>query len=194
MRNPIRLKNLSPRFLPFYAAGALIVGVTDVAWRDFWLAVPLVVGGLVLRAWATGHLIKNERFTVTGPYAHLRHPLYLGTASVASGFALALGGWTGLAVLTGFVAWFALSYFPRKEEAESERLRLRYGSVFEHYREQVPALVPRLRAWQPSASDAEKLETGLDWSFGCYDENNELGTGLAVLGATVLLALRAALG
>ena len=38
----------------------------------------LVVGGglamigLVVRAWAAGHIVKNDRLATTGPYAHTR--------------------------------------------------------------------------------------------------------------------------
>ena len=35
----------------------------------------LVVVGLAVRAWAAGHLRKDRPLTVSGPYAHLRHPL-----------------------------------------------------------------------------------------------------------------------
>src|SRR5258708_16366107 len=45
----------------------------------------LIVGGLIalpglaLRAWATGHLRKNDALAMTGPYAYTRNPLYLGS-------------------------------------------------------------------------------------------------------------------
>ena len=52
--------------------------------------------GLALRAWASGHLRKNDELTVSGPYAHTRNPLYLGT--------LVLG--IGVSICTG-VKWFA---------------------------------------------------------------------------------------
>jgi protein-S-isoprenylcysteine O-methyltransferase Ste14 len=35
--------------------------------------------GLALRAWATGHLRKNDALATTGPYAYTRNPLYLGS-------------------------------------------------------------------------------------------------------------------
>src|SRR5688500_12913294 len=40
------------------------------------LAIALV--GVMLRAWARGHLRKSEKLDVSGPYAHTRNPLYLG--------------------------------------------------------------------------------------------------------------------
>jgi hypothetical protein len=32
-----------------------------------------------LRIWASGHLVKNKVLTVTGPYAYVKNPLYIGT-------------------------------------------------------------------------------------------------------------------
>jgi protein-S-isoprenylcysteine O-methyltransferase Ste14 len=193
MRNPIRLKNLRLRFLPFYAVGVLLVVVTNVEWQTYCLGVPPIVAGLVLRAWGTGHLIKNDRFIVTGPYAHVRHPLYLGTILVGVGFSLMFGGWTSLAAMCAVLPWFSLLYFPRKERLESARLESLYGPVFRSYREQVPALLPRLRPWKPNSADFEQFETRLHWTFACYDNNNELGTLLAVLVGMMALGARAAL-
>jgi len=45
--------------------------------------------GLALRAWAAGYLHKQEVLTVTGPYAYTRNPLYLGSAVLALGVAIA---------------------------------------------------------------------------------------------------------
>src|SRR5258708_9886037 len=39
----------------------------------------IALPGLALRAWATGHLRKNDALAVTGPYAYTRNPLYLGS-------------------------------------------------------------------------------------------------------------------
>ena len=57
----------------------------------------LVVGGLIalpglaLRAWATGHLRKNDALATTGPYAYTRNPLYLGSLVIGLGFTIAAG-------------------------------------------------------------------------------------------------------
>ena len=60
--------------------------------------LPVSVLGLVLRAWAAGHLAKNEQLATGGPYAWVRNPLYLGTLVVAAGLSIAARSY-GLAVL-----------------------------------------------------------------------------------------------
>jgi protein-S-isoprenylcysteine O-methyltransferase Ste14 len=49
--------------------------------------------GLALRAWAAGYLHKQQVLTVTGPYAYTRNPLYLGSAVLALGVAIATRSW-----------------------------------------------------------------------------------------------------
>ena len=96
--------------------------------------------GLALRAWAAGHLAKNERLTTSGPYAWVRNPLYLGTLTTAAGVALASRRWS-LAVL--FAAVFVFVYLP-VVELEEQYLRVLFPA-FEKYAEAVPMLLPQGR-------------------------------------------------
>ena len=41
--------------------------------------VPVSIFGLLLRAWAAGHLAKNQNLAISGPYSYIRNPLYAGT-------------------------------------------------------------------------------------------------------------------
>ena len=59
-----------------------------VAW-----SLVLVLPGLWLRGYAAGYVKKNRELTMTGPYAHTRNPLYLGSMLIAAGFAVALLSW-----------------------------------------------------------------------------------------------------
>jgi protein-S-isoprenylcysteine O-methyltransferase Ste14 len=190
MRNPFRLKNLRVRFLVLYLAGCalvLFVHPEPVAW---WVGLVGIVAGALLRGWGAGHLVKGERLTITGPYAWVRHPLYLGTLLVGVGFALMLGGWLSLAILGIFLLWFLLDYFPRKERSESSRLEALHGAVFSDYRAAVPALIPRLHAWRPRQSGARICGSELRWSLERYSENNELGALLGLLAGVACFGLR----
>ena len=189
MRNPIRLKNLNLRFLPWYAIGLAVLILHRPAPTSLWAGLPLLVLGTALRSWGAGHLVKNDALTTTGPYAHLRHPLYLGTILIGTGFAIAVGGWIGVGVVAVLWPWFALRYFPRKERIEGERLEVRYGSRFAAYRAGVPALWPRWRPW--SGRDMPDSRPG-GWTLARYSENNELGTLLAVVAGWSAFYLRAA--
>src|SRR6516225_10193714 len=65
----------------------------------------LVLPGLWLRGYASGYVKKNQELTTTGPYAHTRNPLYLGSILIAAGFAVALMSWlVALLLAAGFLA------------------------------------------------------------------------------------------
>jgi hypothetical protein len=105
-----------------------------------------------------------------------------------------LGGWSTLVALAFVLAWFTLHYFPRKERIESERLESKYGQAYRSYCEEVPALLPRLRAWKPATAEAGYVGTDVRWSLVCYDANNELGTLLAIIAGLGGVAVRATFG
>ena len=85
--------------------------------------------GLLVRALAAGHLHKQEQLTVSGPYAYTRNPLYLGSAILALGVALATHSWISALILLSYFALF-YSIVMRREEHE---LRFHHGAAFEQY-------------------------------------------------------------
>lgn len=185
MRNPIRWKNLRPRLLPYIAIGLMIAVSHRPSRLAVALGLPLVVAGAMLRGWAAGHLVKNDSLAMTGPYAHLRHPLYLGTLLVATGFGVSLGGLVAGVLLAIVWPWFGFHYFPRKDRVEAARLAALHGEAFERYRVAVPALWPRWRAWRGGSQVAT-------WQLERYSENNELGTLLAIAAGVLFFVWRVA--
>ena len=113
-----------------------------IAW-----SLALVVPGLALRSYASGYVKKNRELTVTGPYAHTRNPLYLGSMLMAAGFALALESWTMALVLA---AGFAIIYVP-VIASEERYLRATFPD-FDAYCRRVPRLIPRLTPARPSGN------------------------------------------
>jgi protein-S-isoprenylcysteine O-methyltransferase Ste14 len=105
-----------------------------VAW-----SLALVLPGLWLRAYAAGYVKKNRELTMTGPYAHTRNPLYLGSMLIAAGFAVALLSWPVALVLA---LGFAAIYIP-VIASEERFLRATFPS-FDGYCQRVPRLIPRL--------------------------------------------------
>ena len=55
-----------------------------------------MAAGATLRFWGAGYLVKNDRLTLVGPSAHLRHPLYAGTLCLALGFGVIASGWAAM--------------------------------------------------------------------------------------------------
>src|SRR5579863_5714970 len=111
------------------------------SWFSIALSTVVIVPGLVIRALASGHVRKNESLATSGPYAHTRNPLYLGSLLIGIGFAVAARSWWVGAVLV--VMFFAI-YLPviRDEEAF---LRQKFPE-FEDYARRVPRMFPRITA------------------------------------------------
>jgi protein-S-isoprenylcysteine O-methyltransferase Ste14 len=139
--------------------------------------LPVAFAGLVLRAWAAGHLEKNRDLAQSGPYAHVRNPLYLGTLTVAAGFAIAARRWE-LAVL--FAAVFGLVYLP-VVELEEQHLRKLFPS-FEEFARRVPKLLPRL-------TPARRALKRFQWTI--YRRNREYEALGGFLVGTALLLWKA---
>src|SRR5258708_2343602 len=109
-------------------------------WLSLAWGLPVAIAGLALRAWAAGHLEKNRELTISGPYAYVRNPLYIGTLAVAAGFVIASCQWA-LGVL--FAAVFLLVYLP-VVELEEQHLRTLFPA-YADYEQRVPKLFPRLK-------------------------------------------------
>ena len=91
------------------------------------------IGGVgeALRIWAAGHLEKGREVTRSGPYALTRHPLYLGSAIMGAGFAVAARS-LAVAVIVGAYLVVTITAAIRSEEAH---LTDKFGSAYSDYRQ-----------------------------------------------------------
>ena len=96
--------------------------------------------GLLTRAWASGHLRKNETLATSGPYALTRNPLYLGSFLMGMGCAVAGGN---LWIALGLIAFFLMIYLPVMQ-AEARHLTQIFPDEYPQYATQVPLLLPKL--------------------------------------------------
>lgn len=147
--------------------------------RSLSIGLPISACGLALRAWAAGHLRKNQMLAESGPYAWTRNPLYLGTFIAALGFAVAARS-VALAIL--FTVVFLLVYFPAIELEEQHLRAILPG--YEAYAARVPLITPR---WPTSRSSQR-------FCFEQYRKNREYEALLAWCAATSWLVARAAFG
>lgn len=180
-------KKLNSRRAIVYAVILALFALADFHPAFFVAGGVLILLGQAIRIWATGHLEKNRKLTCTGPYAHVKNPLYLGTLLIVGGFCLAGGSPSGrgLWVILGLLPVCLLAYygyyFPFKREVEGDRLIRRFGKSAEHYLEEVPNLLPSLKAY-PGGSES--------WKWARFLKNSEHLTVLAVLIGVCLLVIR----
>jgi protein-S-isoprenylcysteine O-methyltransferase Ste14 len=84
------------------------------------IGLAMAAFGQIFRIYAAGFIHKNKRLASTGPYALVRHPLYLGNFLILIGFALAANNlyvWIGVALF--FMIWYpaAIAYEDSKLES-----------------------------------------------------------------------------
>jgi protein-S-isoprenylcysteine O-methyltransferase Ste14 len=127
--------------------------------------------GLWIRAYAAGYLHKQSVLTVTGPYAHTRNPLYLGSSALALGAAVATHSWMSALIL---LAYFAVVYavVMRREERE---LYEQHGEAFKAYADAVPLFLPRLTPAKVFGASPGSF------SFAQYKKNHEYEAAVGFL-------------
>lgn len=153
------------------------------AWSWLIAGAVLVVAGLAVRATAAGHIRKNQELATTGPYAHTRNPLYLGSVLIAAGFVLAAKNpWIALAAVVMFVA----VYIPQIK-VEEAYLRSAFPE-YSNYAIHVPRLLPRLRPYRSPSAVSSGLG-GAGFSPELYRKHREYQAALGsvlMVGALIL--------
>ena len=160
--------------VPVYVVGGLAYfGLCLALWRPIRFTLPaaaraatLVAGGLLyfpglaLVLWgrlAQGEmynvssglgvqLYANHRLVTHGPYALVRHPVYLGLRLAALGGLLVYRTWT-----FAFLALNSLALAVRAGR-EEEALAVQFGAQWAAYSRIVPAWIPRPRYWSTRCS------------------------------------------
>lgn len=127
------------RFLPVQDDGVAVAGAV------------LALTGALLAAWSKARLGRlfspqlgvqeGHSLITTGPYAVVRHPMYLGIIDFMIGTALYLNDVALLAAGLLFVIWFSAQL-----RIEERMFAEHFGAEWDAYRERTPALLPlRLR-------------------------------------------------
>ena len=121
-----------------YPVAVVYLALANPQPRSILIGAVVVAIGLLIRGASSGYLRKDGELATSGPYALTRNPLYLGSAFLAAGFAIAGGSWwAGLLV----VAYFAIFYYAVMRNEEQD-LRRRFGAAFDEYAARVPLFFP----------------------------------------------------
>ena len=69
-----------------FAFAAAYLWFARPTWPSLFGGFAIATAGILVRALASGHICKNAALVITGPYAYMRNPLYLGSIVIALGF------------------------------------------------------------------------------------------------------------
>jgi protein-S-isoprenylcysteine O-methyltransferase Ste14 len=106
----------------------------------------LIFGGFILLAASWKVLYeaqRSETLATTGPYAHVRHPQYVGFILIMLGF---LFQWPTLVTL--FMFPILVTMYVKLARREEREVLEEFGDVYRRYLGRTPAFIPRIGAHQ----------------------------------------------
>jgi protein-S-isoprenylcysteine O-methyltransferase Ste14 len=114
-----------------FLAAIVAYWLATPAWRSLAAGAIEMLIGEGLRIWAAGHLEKGREVTSSGPYRYTRHPLYLGSAIIGVGLAIASAS-VGVAALVAIYLGVTITSAIRSEE---HHLTDKFGAAYPAYRD-----------------------------------------------------------
>lgn len=122
-----------------------------------YIGTVVAIAGALVRLWASGHVKKNKELATDGPYAYVRHPLYVGNILLLVGYSIAAS------LVWPFIVMVALLffYYPPTITYEDNKLHQHFGESWERWSKNTYALIPTL----PGKSSSSSSEAGSSWSF-----------------------------
>ena len=155
--------------------GVLVIVLAQPTGASIAIGMSIAAAGEAIRVWAAGHLNKSREVTSSGPYRWVGHPLYLGSAVMGIGLAVACRS-VAVAVL---VAVYLASTFTAAIKSEEAYLRRAFGEQYDLYRSGV------------AAKRRSPLATGRRFSLRQAIANREHRAVVGLLVAILLLVLKA---
>jgi protein-S-isoprenylcysteine O-methyltransferase Ste14 len=137
-------------FLVLYGINPPWLGVLSVPLPDWlrWMGVALGAVSFVLYAWSQATLGKawsphlqmreEHQLVTTGPYARIRHPIYLALIGFLTGIALVTANWFFIALLVVSLVVLALR-IPKEEQMMIED----FGEEYKVYMQRTGRLFPK---------------------------------------------------
>jgi protein-S-isoprenylcysteine O-methyltransferase Ste14 len=131
---------------------------------EFWsilVGIGLTLIGLLIRTWSCGHLEKEKKLTISGPYRYTRNPLYFGNLLI------------GLGVVTGAQSWWVLGcafvvfviFYPVIILSEKQKMEELFPVEYAEYKRHVPLFFPSFFSTLP------RKKTRFSWAL--YKNNRE---------------------
>jgi len=126
------MKRLARLRVPLgFACFAVAYVLAQPTRRSMLIGMSIAVAGEAIRLWASGHISKGREVTRSGPYAFVRHPLYLGSAFMGVGFVAASRSVIVAAIVLAYLGLTLLAAI-RTEEAV---LDARFSGEYSAYRD-----------------------------------------------------------
>lgn len=113
-----------------FLCGALVLWLAAPTGTTLGYGAAIALAGECLRIWAAGHLNKSRDVTSSGPYRWIGHPLYVGSAVMATGLAVA----SNRGAATMVIALYVIVTLTAAITSEEAFLRRAFGDRYDRYR------------------------------------------------------------
>jgi len=151
--------------LPFIIAALILAEPTLITLISGFI---VVATGEITRLWSvryagsatrtTGKVGADELVT-TGPYSHVRNPLYLGNILIAIGFVFMAFPWMPWMLI--LLCIFLAIQYGAIISLEEDFLLQKFSSIYSDYKNSVPRLIPRLKSWQSGSRKPTELKKAM---------------------------------
>jgi protein-S-isoprenylcysteine O-methyltransferase Ste14 len=143
-----KIRSYTP--IPFVVVMLIFYNGNLISWL---IGSAVLILGELIRLWGVSHAgsltrttttVKAKQLVTSGPFAHVRNPLYIGNILMYVGFgiiSLALFPYLPIFALVWFVFQYTLII-----SIEEEFLESKFGSQYVEYKDQVPRFLPRFTA------------------------------------------------
>ena len=123
----------------------------------FFAGATLLLAGELIRIWAVSHAggetrtrnVGATKLCTSGPYAFVRNPLYAGNMLMYLGIVFIAEAASVLLMAATTFSFFLIQY-SLIISLEEERLDELFGQEYARYKENVPAVFPRISRWSGS--------------------------------------------
>lgn len=138
-----------------------IIVLARPTWSSIVIGLAVCAFGLLIRAWASGHIKKEKELAMSGPYQFTRNPLYLGNFLLGLSITIGANSWW----CAGLFAVYFLVFYPPVIREERERMKRLFPKQYEEYKKRVPMFFPSLKTFSSAR--------GLKFSRDLYLKNKE---------------------
>ena len=137
--------------------GAMIIYFARPQNTYFFSGITLLLTGELIRMWAVSYAggetrtrnVGATRLCTSGPYAFVRNPLYVGNMLMYLGIVF-IAEATSVLLMAATTFSFFLIQYSLIISLEEEKLDELFGQEYSLYKENVPAIFPRINRWDGS--------------------------------------------
>ena len=109
-----------------FVFGVLVLILARPNKESLTIGMSIAACGEAIRVWAAGHLRKSREVTVSGPYRWVAHPLYVGSAVMGAGLAVA----SASVLVAALIALYLVATLTAAMKNEEAFLRRTFGDQY----------------------------------------------------------------